>query len=140
MFNSLLLKITLQYWPYPVFFAGCQVQGLHGLLRPGPEERGIHVTDEGSRSQHPSWCGWCWCPRWFRQVQGGLRRMEVGLSHLLRHPTHFYCNISTTTTKQQTNVTVRKIAEELRMCERRMAEFHLQLIANLTLTPSTLAI
>jgi len=67
--------------------------------------------------------------------------MEVGLSHLaLCHPTHFYCNISTTTTKQQTNVTVRKIAEELRMCERRMAEFHLQLIAKLTLTPSTLAI
>jgi len=65
--------------------------------------------------------------------------MEVGLSNLL--PRHFYCNISTTTTtKQQTNVTVRKFAEELRMCERRMAEFHLQLIANLTLTPSTLAI
>merc|ERR1711974_590707 len=108
---------------------GCQVQGLHGLLRPGPEERGLHVTDEGSWSQHPPWCGWCWCPSWFRQVQGGLRRMEVGLSH----PRHFYCNISTTTTKQQTNVTVRKIAEELRMCERRMAEFRLQLIANLTL-------
>merc|ERR1712098_388317 len=62
---------------------GRQVQGLHGLRRPGPQERRLHVPHEGSRRQHPPWCGRRWCPGWIRQVQGAVHPVEIGLNHLL---------------------------------------------------------
>merc|ERR1719341_188307 len=53
-----------------------QVQGLHGLLPPSHQERGIHVSDEGSRSKHPAWRRRRWCACRFRQVPGHVHRLE----------------------------------------------------------------
>merc|ERR550534_2461896 len=40
------------------------------------EERGLHEHDEGCWCQHPPWCRWCRCARWFRQVPGHVHRVE----------------------------------------------------------------
>merc|ERR1712179_863575 len=61
---------------------GRQVQGIRGLRRPGPQERRLHVADEGRRRQHPPWCGRRRCPRRIRQVQGAVHPVEDGLSHV----------------------------------------------------------
>merc|ERR1712025_314228 len=53
-----------------------QVQGFHGLLHASYEERGLHVSDEGSRSEHPPWSRWRRCPRRVRQVPGNVHRLE----------------------------------------------------------------
>merc|ERR1712138_288839 len=45
-----------------------QVQGIPGLLLSGSQERGIHVPDEGSWSQHLERCCWSWCLGRIRQV------------------------------------------------------------------------
>merc|ERR1711942_162558 len=59
-----------------------QVQGLHRLRRSNPEERGLHVHDEGCRRQHSSRRRRRRCPRRFRRLQEALHRMAFGLSHL----------------------------------------------------------
>merc|ERR1712079_766133 len=56
-----------------------QVQGPHRLRHADPQERGLHVHDEGSRRQHPERRGRCRCARWLRQVPGHVHRLEVGL-------------------------------------------------------------
>merc|ERR1712113_1187002 len=53
-----------------------QVQGLHRLRYADPQERRLHVHDEGSWCQRPPWCCWRWCLGWFRQVQGNLHRLQ----------------------------------------------------------------
>merc|ERR1712131_292384 len=77
---------------------GRQVQGIHGLRCPDPQERRIHVNDEGCWCQHSSWCGWCRCPRRIRQVQGALHPVEIGLNMLLSIHNQF--------TKHQTKVII----------------------------------
>merc|ERR1712080_639077 len=49
---------------------------LPGLRYPGHEERGLHVLDEGRRSQHSPRCGRRWCLGWFRQVLRALHQVE----------------------------------------------------------------
>merc|ERR1719350_414830 len=49
-----------------------QVQGIHGLLYASYEERGIHVLDEGSRSQCSERSCWSRCLGWIRQIQGAV--------------------------------------------------------------------
>merc|ERR1712107_426993 len=56
----------------------CQVQELPGLRYADPQERGLHVHDEGSRRQRAERCGRSRCPRRVRQVQGRLHRLENG--------------------------------------------------------------
>merc|ERR1719167_302841 len=53
-----------------------QVQVLHRLRHADPEERGLHVHDEGSRRQRAERCGRSRCARRFRQVQGRLHCLE----------------------------------------------------------------
>ena len=61
-----------------------QVQELPGLLRPGDEERRLHVPHEGSRSQRAERSCRRRCARRIRQIQVRLPRLETGqLNHLL---------------------------------------------------------
>merc|ERR1711862_201933 len=62
---------------------GRQIQGIHGLLRPGHEERRVHVPDEGSRQHPPPWRRRRRCPRRFRQVQGAVHPVEIGLNSVI---------------------------------------------------------
>merc|ERR1719373_693639 len=48
------------------------------MRNPDPEERGLHVHDEGSRSQHPERSCWCRCACWLRQVPGHVHQLETG--------------------------------------------------------------
>merc|ERR1712002_273496 len=48
--------------------------------RSNHEERGLHVHDEGCRSQHPSWSRWRRCLGRFRYLQEALHRLAYWLS------------------------------------------------------------
>merc|ERR1711974_124886 len=58
------------------FWSCREVQELPGLRYAGLEERGLHVLDEGRRSQRPPRCGRRWCLGWFRQVLRALHQVE----------------------------------------------------------------
>merc|ERR1711890_108331 len=62
-----------------------EVQGLPRLLHTSPQERGLHVPDEGRRGEHPPWRGWCRCAGGLRQVPGALHQVENRIKDLLHH-------------------------------------------------------
>merc|ERR1712179_468902 len=62
-----------------------QIQELYGLWYASPQERRIHVLDEGSWCKCPSWCCWSWCTRWIRQIQGNIHCLPNGLTYLVRY-------------------------------------------------------